>query len=112
MNTEAANAAIAAKDKAQYDTSAKRLLAQKSILAHILVHTIDEFKGMAPEEAEKYIEGEPQIGIVPIEPGLTNAEKTVEDGERTVAINTDNGILDHHGQRIVGLDTESSEINE
>ena len=112
MNTEAANAAIAAKDKAQYDSSAKRLLAQKSILAHILVHTIDEFKGMAPEEAEKYIEGEPQIGIVPIEPGLTNAEKTVEDGERTVAINTDNGILDHHGQRIVGLNTESSEINE
>ena len=44
MNTEAANAAIAAKDEAQYDTSAKRLLAQKSILAHILVHTIDEFK--------------------------------------------------------------------
>ena len=42
MNTEAANAAIAAKDKAQYDTSAKRLLAQKSILAHILVHTIDQ----------------------------------------------------------------------
>lgn len=95
MNTEAANAAIAAKDKAQYDSSAKRLLAQKSILAHILVHTIDEFKGMEPEEAEKYIEGEPYIGIVSVEPGLTNTEKT-----------------DANGQRIVGLNTESAEINE
>ncbi len=28
---------------AQYDTSAKRLLGQKSILAHILVKTVDGF---------------------------------------------------------------------
>ena len=37
MNTEIANAVNAAGDKAQYDTRVKRLLAQKSILAHILV---------------------------------------------------------------------------
>ena len=46
MNTEIANAVNAAGDKAQYDTRVKRLLAQKSILAHILVKTVDEFKGM------------------------------------------------------------------
>ena len=28
-----------------------------------------------------YIEGEPKIGIVPIEPGLTNIEKTDESGQ-------------------------------
>lgn len=39
MNTEIANAVNAAGDKAQYDTRVKRLLAQKSILAYILVKT-------------------------------------------------------------------------
>ena len=45
-------------------------------MAHILVKTVDEFKEMKPEDAVMYIEGEPKIGIVPVEPGLTNAEKT------------------------------------
>lgn len=95
MNTEIANAVNAAGDKAQYDIRVKRLLAQKSILAHILVKTIDEFKGMKPEDVVKYIEGEPSISVVPVEPGLANMEKT-----------------DAAGQRIVGLNTENAEINE
>ena len=95
MNTDIANAVNAAGDKAQYDTRVKRLLAQKSILAHILVKTVDEFKGMKPEDVVKYIEGEPSISVVPVEPGLANMEKT-----------------DATGQRIVGLNTENAEINE
>ena len=95
MNTEIANAVNAAGDKAQYDTRVKRLLAQKSILAHILVKTVDEFKGMKSEDVVKYIEGEPSISVVPVEPGLANMEKT-----------------DAAGQRIVGLNTENAEINE
>ena len=95
MNTEITNAVDATDDKAQYDACVKRLLANKSILGHILVNTIDEFKGMAPKEAEKYIEGDPIISAVPVEPGLTNAEKK-----------------DSSGKRLVGLNTESSEINE
>ena len=95
MNTEIANAVNTAGDKAQYDTRVKRLLAQKSILAHILVKTVDEFKGMKPEDVVKYIEGEPSISVVPVEPGLANMEKT-----------------DATGQRIVGLNTENAEINE
>lgn len=95
MNTEIANAVNAAGDKAQYDTRVKRLLAQKSILAHILVKTVDEFKGMKPEDVVKYIEGEPSISVVPVEPGLANMEKT-----------------DATGQRIVGPNTENAEINE
>ena len=75
MNTEMANAVNAAGDKAQYDARVKRLSSQKSILAHILVRTVDEFKGMDPEKVVPYIEGEPMIDIVPVEPGLTNAEK-------------------------------------
>ena len=95
MNTEIANAVNAAGDKAQYDIRVKRLLAQKIILAHILVKTVDEFKGMKPEDVVKYIEGEPSISVVPVEPGLANMEKT-----------------DATGQRIVGLNTENAEINE
>ena len=95
MNTEITNAVSAAGDKVQYDTRVKRILAQKNILAHLLVKTVDEFKEMKPEDAVMYIEGEPKIGIVPVEPGLTNAEKT-----------------DVTGQRIIGLNTENTEINE
>ena len=93
LNAEIANAVNAAGDKAQYDVRVKRLLAQKSVLAHILVRTIDEFRGMRPEDVVSYIEGEPKIGIVPVEPGLTNAENKA-------------------GQRIVGFNTENAEINE
>ena len=57
--------------------------------------TVDEFKGMKPEDVVKYIEGEPSISVVPVEPGLANMEKT-----------------DATGQRIVGLNTENAEINE
>ena len=64
MNTEIANAVNAAGDKAQYDTHVKRLLAQKSILAHILVKTIDEFKGMKPENADEKYEMHRLIGAL------------------------------------------------
>ena len=46
MNAELKNAVKATDTKAQYDASAKRLLGQKSILAHILVKMVDEFRGM------------------------------------------------------------------
>ena len=95
MNTEITNAVSAAGDKVQYDTRVKRILAQKNILAHILVKTVDEFKEMKTEDAVMYIESEPKIGIVPVEPGLINTEKT-----------------DVIGQRIIGLNTENTEINE
>ena len=94
MDTEIKNAVNAADKDAQYDDRAKRLLGNKSILAHILVKTIDEFKGMDPKDAVSYIEGEPFIGVVPVEPGLTNIER------------------EENGQRIVGLNTENAEINE
>ena len=50
---------------------------------------------MKPEDVVKYIEGEPSISVVPVEPGLANMEKP-----------------DAAGQRIVGLNTENAEINE
>lgn len=79
---------------AQYDESAKRLLGQKSILAHILVKTVDEFAGMDPKEVVSYIEGEPFINTVPIETGLTNT------------------IIKNDESRVVGLNSENPELHE
>ena len=94
MDTEIKNAVSATDQDAQYDDKAKRLLGNKIILAHILVKTVDEFKGMNPKDVVSYIEGEPFISVVPVEPGLTNIEK------------------EENGQRIVGMNTENAEINE
>lgn len=94
MDTEIKNAVNAADQDAQYDAKAKRLLGNKIILAHILEKTVDEFRGMDPQEAVTYIEGGPFISVVSVEPGLTNDEK------------------EEAGQRIVGFNTENAEINE
>ena len=111
MNTEIANAVNAAGDKAQYDTRVKRLLAQKSILAHILVKTVDEFKGMKPEDVVKYIEGEPSISVVPVEPGLANMEKTDATGQRIVDFNTENAEI-NEGLVRIGITNEIPEHDE
>ena len=165
MNTEIANAVNAARDKAQYDTRVKRVLAHKMILAHILINTVDEFKGMSPEEVAACIEGEPKIGVVPVEPGLTNVEMMDKSGQAAIresdtagsireekadqeqaatggtdapdptraertdmtgyavsgqataggtdaASQTRNEKSARAGQRIIGLNTENSEVNE
>ena len=94
MDTEIKNAVNAADIDAQYDDKAKRLLGNKHILAHILVKTIDEFHGMAPKDVVSYIEGEPYISTVPVDPGLTNLAAQADK------------------QRIIGMNTENTEINE
>jgi hypothetical protein len=91
------NAILAADNKAQYDEMAKRLLSHKLILSHILVKTVEEFRGMNPKNVVPYIEGEVQIGTVPVEPGVTNTG-TEESKAK--------------GDRIIGLNTEQSEAKE
>ena len=44
---------------------------------------------MKPEDVIPLIEGDPYISVIPVEPGLTNAEKIV-NGERIVGFNTEN----------------------
>ncbi len=84
---------ISVTDKdAQYDEKAKNLLGHKIILAHILVKTIDEFKGMNPKDVVQCIEGEPYISRVPIDAGSTNVEKE-QDGEKVIGLNTENSEL-------------------
>lgn len=94
MDAELKNAVNATDKKAQYDESAKRLLGQKIILAHILVKTVKEFQGMNPKDVMPLIEGTPYISSVPVEPGLTN------------------DIMGHEGERVVGFNSENTEIHE
>ena len=94
MNTELKSAVMATDRDAQYDNSAKRLIAHKIILARILVKTVEELKGMDPLEVAALIEGLPYISAVPVEPGLTNA------------------VHFQNGQRLVGFNTENQELNE
>ncbi len=99
MNQILSNTLAATRNRAQYDECAKSLLAQKSILAHILVNTVKDFEDMNPQDVIPYIEGEPCIGTVSIDPGLTNHKEVF-----TVDVST--------CPKIQGLNTEQTEINE
>ena len=110
MNTELKNSITATDKEAQYDESAKRLLGQKIILAHILAKTVPEFKDMKPTDIVPLIEGEPYISSVPVDPGLTNTEK--ESNSECIASELANTDKEVNGGRIVGLNSENTEINE
>lgn len=65
---------------AQYDRHAKNLLSQKIVLAHILVNAVSEFAGLEPEHVIPLIEGDPEVSIVPVNPGETNDPEGVKRG--------------------------------
>ena len=111
MNTEIKNAVAAADDKAQYDEYAKRLLAQKDVLAHILDKTVNEFKDMNPKDVVQYIEGEPYISVVPVKPRLTNSVGMVsaESGD-TSSSKTDEKIVWNMYQEGYALDQISKVV--
>lgn len=83
---------------AEYDEHAKKILAQKIILAHILVSTVSEFAEMEPEHVVPLIEGVPEVSMVPVNPGETNSLKeNLSNGEKGVmpaisGINTESQI--------------------
>lgn len=74
-----------------YDAAAKKFLSKRKILAWILKRVVPEFKEATLEDiAEKYIEGEPMVGQIPVSPEYTNAVRKALDeqpesirGERT-----------------------------
>ena len=109
MNTEIKNTILTTDKDAQYDESAKRLLGQKSILAHILVKTVDEYAGMDPKEVVSYIEGEPFINTVPIETGLTNA--VIKNAGSRVVIIFYVRMRDGLSQIIINVEAQKDEPN-
>lgn len=95
---------IASDKEAQYDDKAKKLLSHKIILAYILVNTIEEFRGMNPAEVVNYIEGEPYVSVVSINPDMTNAKEKKKESESIKYTDI--------SEKIIGLNTENSDINE
>ena len=106
IDTEIKSAVNAADAEVQYDEKVKRLLGNKIILAHILAKTVDEFLEMNPKDIAPYIESEPLVSAVLVEPGRTNASGRSFAGVKALTESRKDG------QRIVGLNTENAEINE
>ena len=67
----------------RYDQSAKNILSDKSILAHILKSTVSEFKDASIEDiANIYIEGTPEVSQIPVNQDKTNAVTKKIQGDR------------------------------
>ena len=82
---------------AAYDTLAKRFLARKSILAHILKHTVTEFANCSLSDIEKkYIEGDPLLSIntVPLDDTLDIKGKNTESNSPLEGLVTFDIIFD------------------
>ena len=76
VNTPIAEDIRITDQNSEYDDACKRLLSEKIILAWIMKNCLEEYRDCTVKEiAEKYIEGTPQVGTVPVAPGETNATK-------------------------------------
>ena len=76
INTPIAEDLHAAGSNAKLDASCKRLLSEKSILAWIMKSCLEEYRDCDVKDiAERYIEGQPEVGMVPVAPDRTNAVK-------------------------------------
>ena len=77
------------KEEAQYDETAKMLLAQKPFLANSLVRTVKDFMDMDSNEVEALIEGDPYISEIAVDPGFTNSTFSNESKQITGMNNED-----------------------
>ena len=71
-NKHIADSIDIAEGKEKYDRHIKIILSDKQILAKILKETVLEFKEISFEKTMECIEGEPEVGTVPVYPGKTN----------------------------------------
>lgn len=82
----------AADEKAQYDEYAKRIVADKNILAWIAKYTVQELKEYSISTIVFCIEGDPEVSEVPVHPsrmkkkteavtGLATEDKIPDEGE-------------------------------
>lgn len=62
--------------KAQYDTQAKKIVADKSVLSWIIKYTVEELKGYTLEEIAATIEGI-EVAAIPVYPGMVKTEAII-----------------------------------
>ena len=77
VKTYFANEMEAAGRKAQYDSEAKKILSDKTILAWILKYTVRELDGYTVEEIRGFMEEDPEISEVLVYPGKRKPEAVV-----------------------------------
>ncbi len=106
MNTNIANELEIAKDKAQYDESAKRLLSNVWILAWILSSVVQEFEDVTiGQVVNQCIGNDIQISRVRVRPGETNDEEEANRPERIIGENTEDKVP---GEGIIFYDVRFS----
>lgn len=84
-----------AKDKAKYDTQVKKILSDKYILAWILKYSVKEFREAEIEQVIPCIEGEPDIEVMPMNPGSKKPDAII-------GIATEDAVL-HEGKVIYDI---------
>ena len=76
MENQLAHAITQTEYDSSYDKAAKKLLANKQILAQIMKNCVNEYSACSVDEiAEKYIEGTPEVGMVGVHVDDTNRPK-------------------------------------
>ena len=71
--------------EARYDRAAKKLLANKLVLAHILKDCVKEYQACSIMDiAQKYIEGEPEVGITGVYMDDSNSHEQPDIKPETV----------------------------
>ncbi len=108
-------------ESAAHDATAKKLVANKAILAYILKYTMDEFEDMPLKEIPKYIEGKPKISQIAVmhdhadiedpEDSEDSADSEDVEIELLEADEEENGKLSG-SSRIEGSFTEDKSIRE
>lgn len=90
IETTLAKSIHAASENAQYDAACKRVLSDKYVLAWIMKSCLVEYWQCTIEEiAEKYIEGQPSVGSIPVNPDETNPViRGLENGDTTITEGT------------------------
>ena len=95
IDTPIAEDIHATDQSARYDAACKRLLSQKIILAWIMKSCLKEYRDCDVKEiAEKYIEGTPQVGIVPVAPDETNAPRIRGMGSQDTSLTEGSSVYD------------------
>ena len=80
MENQLAHAITQTEYDLSYDKAAKKLLANKQILAQIMKNCVNEYSTCSVDEiAEKYIEGTPEVGTVGVHVDDTNRPKKTSD---------------------------------
>ena len=94
VENQLAHAIVQTEYDTNYDKTAKKLLANKQILAQIMKGCVNEYSSCSVSEiAEKYIEGTPEVGSVGVHVDDTNREKKPSSDDVIIGSNNEDSTL-------------------